>query len=123
MQANIRLGLAAGECVRENRSPNEGLARFGGFRAVVALASVTMVVAAGLMLQRPAPRIPAGQMMLQATADGIQVSKGGEALSMMHDSAIKNVNYSANTQGSIGATFYDPVTGDVTMMKMGRGSC
>jgi anti-sigma factor ChrR (cupin superfamily) len=119
MQANIRLGLAAGECVRQDQSPNEGLARFGGFRAAVALASVTVVVAAGLMLQKPAPRMPAGQMMLQATADGIQVSKGGEALGMMHDSAIKNVSYSANTQGSIGESYVDPVTGDVTMTRVG----
>jgi anti-sigma factor ChrR (cupin superfamily) len=115
MQANIRLGLAAGECVRENQPKIAGLLRFNGLRTGLALASMAMVVAAGLMLQKPAPLVAADRMMLQATANGIQVSQGSEALGMQHDAGIKNVSYSANAQGSLGETFVDPVTGDVTM--------
>jgi hypothetical protein len=114
MQANIRLGLAAGECVREPQPVMTGLARFSGPRAILALASLTAVVAAGLILQRPTPA-PADRMMLQATANGIQVRQGSEVMGMTHDAGIRNVSYTANTQGSIGESFVDPVTGDVTV--------
>jgi anti-sigma factor ChrR (cupin superfamily) len=116
MQANIRLGLAEGECVGGQRAQTAGMARFAGLRAALALASLAVVVAAGLMLRHPpAARV---QTVLQATADGIQLSQGGEALGMKHDAAIGNVSYSANAQGSIGESYVDPLTGDVTMTRV-----
>lgn len=116
MHANIRLGLAAGECVRENQPRGESPAGFTALRAAFALASLAAVVGAGLMLQRPAPVM--AQTMLRATADGIQVSEGSETLGMRHAAEIKNVSYSANAQGSIGESYVDPVTGDVTMTRV-----
>jgi len=101
MEANIRLGLAAGECVgRDEPFADSSAPRFTGLRAALAMASLAVVVAAGLMLQRP----PAArsQTVLEATADGIQLSQGGEALGLKHGSATGNVSYSANAQGSIG---------------------
>src|ERR1039458_4065586 len=60
MEANIRLGLAAGECVRGERTAGR-LAPFGilsGARTLTACASVMALVAAGLILQRPTPPAP-----------------------------------------------------------------
>jgi len=116
MQANIRLGLEAGECVGGERAETEAVGRFWGLRAALAMASLAVVVAAGLILQRP----PAArnQTVLEATADGIQLSQGGEALGMQHGAATGNVSYSANAQGSIGESYVDPLTGDVTMTRV-----
>lgn len=116
MRANIRLGLAAGECAGGNLAGSHGATRFTGFRAALALASLMMVVAAGLMLRHLAA--PAGQTVLEATADGIQVRRGGESLGMKHGAGTGNVSYSASAQGSIGESYVDPVTGDVTMTRV-----
>src|SRR6185436_18408772 len=48
MRANIRLGLAAGECVR---SVSEPVPLFRGARIAMALASILAVVVTGLVLQ------------------------------------------------------------------------
>jgi hypothetical protein len=37
---------------------------------------------------------------------------------MKHDAAIRNVSYSANAQGSIGESYVDPLTGEVTMTRV-----
>jgi hypothetical protein len=116
MQANIRLRLAAVECVGGERPQTAGMARFTGLRAALALASLAVVVAAGLILRHP--QAARNQTVLQATADGIQLSQGGEALGMKHDAAIRNVSYSANAQGSIGESYVDPLTGEVTMTRV-----
>ena len=56
MRANIRLGLAAGECVRESTPPaTERIPLFAGARAALALARVLALVVAGLVLERPTP--------------------------------------------------------------------
>jgi hypothetical protein len=75
-----------------------------------------VVVTAGLILRHP--QAARNQTVLQATADGIQLSQGGEALGMKHDAAIRNVSYSANAQGSIGESYVDPLTGEVTMTRV-----
>ena len=38
MRANIRLGLSAGECVRDTAPPEREAPLFGGFRAAIAMA-------------------------------------------------------------------------------------
>ena len=55
MKANIRLGLAAGECVRTGQAPLRETPLFTRARAVVAFASVVVLLVAGLVLQHPAP--------------------------------------------------------------------
>lgn len=122
MHANIRLGLAAGECVRETPARSES-GRFTLARATVAMAGLAALVAAGVFLERPTPKYSAGApvsqaMTLRATADGIQVSQGGETLGLKHAAGIKNVSYSANTQGSLGESYIDPLTGDVTVTRV-----
>jgi len=116
MRANIRLGLAAGECVRDEPAP--GLpAWMSGARAVAACASVMALVAAGLFLQRPTPTAPAmasEKAVLRATASGIELDQGGQTLSLLHARAA-DVTYSAGAQGSIGAGYVDSDTGNVTI--------
>jgi len=117
MKANIRLGLAAGECVRGDAPPRHTL--FTRARAAVALASVVAVLVTGLVLQHPAPRpgaAPADAVVVQSTVDGdgIQVREGGRALRLLHTGA-RNVTYSVGAQGSMRARYVDPNTGYVTI--------
>jgi hypothetical protein len=117
MKANIRLGLAAGECVRPGEVPLRK-SLFTGARAIVALASVAALLVTGLMLERPMPRrnfarFDAG-VFVQSTKDGIAVSEGREALELRHQGA-SSVTYSVGAQGSIRARYVDPQTGYVTV--------
>jgi hypothetical protein len=118
MKANIRLGLAAGECVRAEGKPLRQTL-FSGARAVVALASVMALLVTGFMIehpgQRPAPGMVDG-VVVQSTKDGIQVFDGSRALRLMH-TGIKeeNVIRSVGAQGSMRARYVDPQTGYVTI--------
>src|SRR5262249_41089155 len=85
MKANIRLGLAAGECVRTSDPPLRATPLFTGARAIVALASIAALSVTGVMLERPAPVIADEGVFVQATPDGVQIRKGAEAFQLMHD--------------------------------------
>jgi anti-sigma factor RsiW len=114
MKANIRLGLAAGECVRTGEVPLRH-SLFTGARAAVAVASMVVVLATALVLEHPVPR-PArlDGVVVQTMPDGIQVRQGGQALQLMHSGA-HNVTYSVGAQGSMRARYVDPETGYVTI--------
>jgi len=116
MRANIRLGLAAGECVRTGETPLREMRWFGGARAAVAFASMIALVATGLMLERPAPRhVPEDEgSVVETTADGIQMSEGGQAIGLLHSGA-RNVTYTVSAQGGMRARYVDPETGYVTI--------
>src|ERR1035438_9855471 len=60
MKANIRLGLAAGECVRGERtaSPLGWVGILSGARGLAACARGMALGAAGVILQRPTPPAP-----------------------------------------------------------------
>ena len=122
MKANIRLGLAAGECVRPGEVPL-GHSLFSGARAAVALASVAALLVTGLMLEHPPLRPNLGRfqsrlfesgIVLESTKDGIEVGQGRQALQLRHAGASR-VTYSVGAQGSIGARYLDPKTGYVTI--------
>ncbi|HJT87756.1 MAG TPA: hypothetical protein VJ732_07860 [Bryobacteraceae bacterium] len=113
MKANIRLGLAAGECVKPGETPlRQSL--FSGARAVVALASVAALLLTVLFVERPAPPPRADGVVVQSTVNGIQIREGGQALRLMHAGA-HDVTYSVGAQGSLRARFVDPETGYVTI--------
>ena len=121
MRANIRLGLAAGECVRANGDVPQGDASwrqsplFTRGRAAVAFASVVAMVVTGLMLvQHASPVAGKEGPLVQATEDGIQIRAGGQAFRLMNVGA-KTVTYSASADGSMGARYVDPETGYVTI--------
>lgn len=114
MKANIRLGLAAGECVRAEDKPLRHWL-CSGARAAVAVASVLALVVTGLVLEHPGPG-PAtvDGVVVQSTRDGIQVREGDRSLQLMHPSA-QPVTYSVGAQGSMRARYVDPETGYVTI--------
>jgi len=103
MQANIRRGLEAGETAAGGHLQGIAGARFTGFRAAVALASLTVVVAAGLMWRHPAPPVAPG---------------AGQSAPGPRGAHIQDVSYSANAEGSTGESYVDPVTGDVTIRRV-----
>jgi len=118
MKANIRLGLAAGECVR-NSSAEPGRA-FSGFRAAVALAGIAALLVFGITLERPAPVAPEQPGIVAEAApggSGIQVREGRQALQLLHSGA-ENVTYTAGAQGSMEARYVDRETGYVTVNKL-----
>lgn len=118
MKANIRLGVAAGECVRAEQKPLRQTL-FSGARAAVALASVAALLVTGVVLERPVPRQslnPVDGVVVQSTTDGIQVRDGVRALRLLHTGVNeRDVIHSAGAQGSMRARFVDPETGYVTI--------
>ena len=121
MQANIRLGISAGECVRGVSEPAaEPVPLFRGARLTVALASVMAMVVTGLVLQRPGPTASvarSGEPVVQLTTHGIQRRSGDQGFALMHGSA-QSVTYTVNAKGSLGARYMDPETDQVTMTKV-----
>lgn len=122
MKANIRLGLAAGECVRPGEVPLRR-SLFSGARAAVALASVAALLVTGLMLEHPVSRSNFARfesrmfengIVLESTKDGIEVGQGRQALQLRHAGA-SGVTYSVGAEGSIGVRYLDPKTGYVTI--------
>jgi len=117
MRANIRLGLAAGECVREaDAAEIEPSPLFNTARAVLAFAGVFTLVVTGLVLERPTPTVLAAEPTAQAIQNGIQMRAGEQGFGLMHDGASGVINI-ATTRG-IGARYMDPQTGLVTMTKV-----
>ena len=117
MRGNIRLRLAAGECVRPGGQPKRDSPLFSG-RATLALASVVALMVTGLMLEGPAPRLArANEPMVQATVNGIQSRSGDQTFGLMHSGA-SGVSYTVGAQGTLGARYTDPETGNVTMTKV-----
>jgi hypothetical protein len=116
MRANIRLGLAAGECVRVTDSPLRDSPLFHGARAMVAFASVCALLAVCLVLERPLP-VRTSESVVQATDNGIQRRSGDRAFGLTHSGA-QNVTYTVGAQGTLGARYVDPETGAMTMTKV-----
>jgi anti-sigma factor RsiW len=131
MKANIRLGLAAGECVRAEPAPLRDTPLFAGVRNAVALASVLVLLVTGVVLQHPAPKpetAAAEGVEFQTTAHGIQVREGGGTLRLLDGGAqdfgmqidgrlryVPAVTYTPGAQGSMGAGYMDPQTGYMTV--------
>jgi hypothetical protein len=115
MKANIRLGLAAGECVRD-REPAPHPGSLLGTRELVSYASILALVTASFLLERPTPRLPkiAEGVTLEATSNGIALKGGGQTLSLLHERA-QDVTFSAGAQGSMRARYVDSETGHVTI--------
>ncbi len=92
---------------------------FTGARATLALASVLALMAtgagAGSGRRREWP--DRASPMVQATANGIQRRAGDRAFGLMHSGA-SSVTYTVGAQGTLGARYTDPETGNVTMTKV-----
>ncbi|MCU1263279.1 MAG: anti-ECFsigma factor, ChrR [Bryobacterales bacterium] len=114
MQANIRLGLAAGECV--GRRPARSFVSGQRLAVVGVLLGVLLVI--GVWMQRPAPHLLASRAVigtiLEAAESGIQVREGRQTLRILNSSN-HNVSYSVGGRGELGARSLDPDTGNVTI--------
>lgn len=122
MKANIRLGLAAGECVGAVPPARSGLHLFGNARAVVAYALATLLIVAGVWIEHPAPPAAAvgsqDDTVVSVAENGIELKEGGQSLRLLHargDKDYVNVTYSAGAQGAMRARYVDPGTGYVTI--------
>jgi hypothetical protein len=121
MRANIRLGLAAGECVKSADAPLRDTPLFTGARAVVAMGSIAALLVTGLVLQRPPKLVPTvyaeDRATVQATADGIEMGDGTHAFRLKSGGA-KRVLFMAGAEGSMRARSVDPDTGYVTIRQV-----
>ncbi len=115
MKANIRLGVAAGECVRAVDAPVRETPLFTRARMAVSLASMIALLVTGLMLERPAPILAGDHPVLERTANGIQFGQGPNAFRLINAARAKNVTFSVNAQGAMGARYVDPDSGYVTI--------
>ena len=127
MKANIRLGLAAGECVAGYPERVKGTeSAFSGLHTLLAYAAVILLVVAGVWLQRPSPKLDPGiaavapennGVVVAASGDGIQLTEGGRGLGLRYG-AFRDVNYSADASGAMGARYVDTSTGYVTVVNV-----
>lgn len=115
IKANVRLGLEAGECVRGVEMPLRIASPLGGWRAVVAFASVIMLVGGCMVLERPTPVVHLAGSSVQSSDTGVQTQSGDERMLGLSNSGAQRVTYTMSAQGSVGARYVDPVTGVVTI--------
>jgi hypothetical protein len=115
MKANIRVGLAAGQCIE--RSPEAAGLRW--WRPALVL-PVLLVVMAGWWLQSwPLPAVPAAApaapegLVVRANPGSIEVEQNGRALALLHPRSAQ-VTLSA-AGGSLRARYVDAETGYVTI--------
>ncbi len=112
LKANIRLGLAAGECVGPVREP----VRIR-WRAAVVAVPVVILLATGWLLQswRPPlvyPPVSRG-LVLSATSAGIEVQQDGGALKLLHPRATEVSRLVSGD--AIRTRYVDAETGYVTI--------
>jgi hypothetical protein len=128
MTANIRLGLAAGECVSPRPSARLPLRwGFGGFpagglrRLGIACAVLCGLAGIGFILQHPPSarqwslRMPgtsgtslsaASGTILEASESGLQISEGSQILRLLNTSGTE-VSRSVGARGEVGARYLD----------------
>jgi hypothetical protein len=135
MAANIRVGLAAGECVAP-RAPKHTVPT--GWRVAGAIAGFCALLVVAWWLNMPAAQtasleramkaiangrewqarqmlgLDEGSSLVQASADGIELRENGSALTLSRK-GVRPVSVSLNTQGSARARYVDADTGQVTI--------
>lgn len=110
MKANIRVGLAAGECV----SPARSHARLG-WRPAAGVAAVTAVLMLAYWLNVPAWQThkPSPTAVVTSTAD-IELNAGAGRIELLHPSTSTPVVY-VSAPDSLRARSVDPDTGQITI--------
>jgi hypothetical protein len=128
MTANIRVGLAAGECV----ATAPARPKHPAWRPAMAVLGLMAVVVAGWWMNFPIeqrqslsrgiasiwngdPRVPADpSVYLEMNRAGIQLKENGSAMTLLHPSGTPSV-ISVSTQGSMRARYVDSDTGQITI--------
>lgn len=123
MTGNIRVGVAAGECVALVRKPD-------GFKwgTAVALGGVTALVLGGILFNA-APTFQRGGkpgvvrsigpgITLEAKHDAIEWRKAGSQLMLMHPNGNEGTALYGSAPGSLRVSFVDKDTGQVTINRV-----
>jgi hypothetical protein len=97
MKANIRLGLAAGECVRLV-SPR----RPWNPRLTVAFASLSFLVCAGLIMHGPGKRQAETAPVLESTGAGLELRDGASSITLINRPG-STTDQTVSAQGEIRA--------------------
>ncbi|MEJ5368111.1 MAG: hypothetical protein WHT08_07330 [Bryobacteraceae bacterium] len=116
MQANIRLGLAAGEAIRR-RGQKEGFRAADWRAAAVVTAALAIVAVAGWTLQRrpaPAPSPSSAEVVLRPTEEGLSVKWGGTEAAVFGPGRAPAAA-AVSWDGGVRAPFLDEETGQVTI--------
>lgn len=125
MAANIRLGLAAGECVA---SVPAKTAELTGFRPAFVLAGAVLVVAVAWFANYEKPNVPSNLVEIQrltaedkgirleTTPTGVELRDNGRVLSLKHPKD-RDVSYGM-TLDTVRARYIDSETGQVTINKV-----
>lgn len=117
MTGNIRVGLAAGECVAPVGSRSERL----GWRPAAVLAAMSLLVLTAWWINIPyAPHAPPekaqiGGAVLQETSAGIQLQENGSALTLIHAGGARTKPLFVSSPGSLRSRYVDSETGQVTI--------
>ena len=114
IKANVRLGLEAGECVREAELPLRRSSAMTGWRAAVAFASVLVLVISCMVLEHPMPKTTYTEASVRSTDDGVMAQAGQQMFGLTNGGAQK-VTYTLDAQGSMKARYTDPETGTITI--------
>jgi len=118
MEANIRLGLSAGECVTPLSQPDPPAGRPATVM-LVAYAAVILMVVAGLWLSRPpgqeivAMAPPSSELVVfQSRDSAVEVQQGNRGFGLVHEGA-GDVQVLLGAEGSVGARYVDSETGQM----------
>jgi hypothetical protein len=114
MTGNIRVGLAAGECVASVGAKPERM----GWRAATVLASATALIMTAWWLNVPPSHRPvAGPniVRLEANSSGIEMKQNGGALMLLNPERASNGAVFLSAPGSLRARYVDSETGQVTI--------
>ena len=116
MRANIRLGLAAGECVGAGLA--EAPRRTWSPRFAIGMAGVVLLAGAGLFLRGLLPQadFPAivHAAVVESTGKGPQVRTGSGSMTLMNSGDVA-ADQTVTSQGAIRASYVDGSTGTVTI--------
>jgi hypothetical protein len=115
MRANIRLGLAAGECVAA--APAEPVRKPWFPKFAYGAAGVIVLLGAGMFLRGllPQPDVPAAHAaVVESTAKGIQVRTSAGTMTLLNLGDTEP-DQTITSQGAVRARYVDGDTGTVTI--------
>ena len=109
MTGNIRVGLAAGECIAAIGPRKDRL----GWPAAAVLATASLLITSAWWLNIP-PRAKATGVVLEATQSGIELKQNGGSLMILNRKSDSKPIY-GSTPGSLRVRYVDAETNQVTI--------
>ena len=115
MTGNIRVGLAAGECV----ASHHGQLGWLNWRGAAALASATALIVTAWWLNIPPSKHVAvashDGIRLEATSSGLELKQDGRALVLLNQNPDVSSTVFVSTPGSLRARYVNSKTGQMTI--------